>query len=312
MQQLYHQLKQFGQVKLNELLAKHTTFKIGGAAQFFVVVEDNGQMVKLLNCLSEQDVEYYILGGGSNLLFSDEPMEKVVIKVTSSKLQVSNNFIEVDAGVPLGRIVAEASKNNLSGLEWAIGIPGTVGGAVRGNAGAMGKEIANIVSKVKVWQNGEVLELNNTECDFGYRESGFKKSNQVVLSATFNLTVGDKQNIASEMQKYLQQRTGRYPAFPSAGSFFKNLNVKDWPGKIEDLPELFRERGKIPVGWLVEQVEMKGFTVGGAKVSDEHGNFIINFKEAKQTEILQVVEAVKEKVYNRFGVELEEEVEIVK
>jgi len=311
MDDLYKKLKEFGQVKLNEPLSKHTTFKIGGTAQFFVIVEETEKLIDLLNYLSGEGINYYILGGGSNLLWQDEEFEGVIIKISNFKFQISNCELIADAGVLLSKIVIEASKNNLTGMEWAIGIPGTVGGAVRGNAGAMGKEIGSVVESVKIWRNGEILELKNSECDFGYRESGFKKTNDVILSATFKLAVGEKQNIAAEMQKYLKQRTGRYPAFPSAGSFFKNLDIKNWPGKVEELPEIFRERGKVPVGYLVEQVGMKGFTLGGGKVADEHGNFIINFNEASQLDILNVVEEVKEKVYNKFGVELEPEVEII-
>lgn len=312
MQEIYNQLKQFGQVKLNEPLAKHTTFRIGGQAQFFVIVEEVDKLTKLLSFLSNEGVEYYILGGGSNLLWQDDEFEGVIIKISNIQYLISNNLIVADAGVPLGKIVNLASQNNLTGLEWAIGIPGTVGGAVRGNAGAMGKEIGNILESVKVWQNGEILELKNEACNFGYRESGFKNSSDVILSATFKLVTGDKQKIAETMQGYLKQRTGRYPAYPSAGSFFKNLDIKNWPGDINVLPELFRERGKVPVGYLVEQVGLKGLTIGGGKVSDEHGNFIINYKNATQLDILNLVEQVKEKVYNKFGVELEPEVEIVK
>jgi len=157
----------------------------------------------------------------------------------------------------------------------------------------------------------EIIELNNAECEFAYRESVFKKNSDIILRVWLKLEKGEKPEILKAVQGYLKQRTGKYPAYPSAGSFFKNIDLKDWPGDIKDLPELFRERGKVPVGWLVEQVNLKGFSVGGAKVSNEHGNFIINFAEATQSDILQLVEIVKEKVYNKFKVELEPEVEII-
>jgi UDP-N-acetylmuramate dehydrogenase len=313
MQEIYQQLKQFGHVRLNEPLSKQTTFKIGGPADFFIEVNDNGQMVKLLNWLSGEGINFYIIGGGSNMLFSDEGFRGVVIKnkIVDCKLQ-SNDTIVVSSGTLLSQVVNEALKSGLSGLEWASGIPGTVGGAVRGNAGAMGQETANGVEKVEIWQDGEVNILKANDCGFGYRESVFKKTGGVILRTWYKLVEGDKQKVLQEMQNYLKLRNGRYPKEPNAGSFFKNIPIDNWPGNIRDLPELFVERGKIPVGWLVEQVGMKGFEIGGARISNEHGNFIVNFNGASQTDILTIVEKLQEKIYNKFNVEIEPEVEIVK
>jgi len=312
MHEFYKQLKEFGHVRLNEPMSKHTTFKIGGSADFFIEVNDNDKMVKLLNCLNDEGIEYFILGGGSNLLFSDEGFRGVVIELRTKNLELrTQDTIVADSGVLLSQVVGEALKNGLSGLEWAAGIPGTVGGAVRGNAGAMGKETAVNLEKVEVWRDGEILELKAEECGFSYRGSIFKKNNDVVLRAWFKLKVGDKKEILKKMQEYLAQRKGKFPTEPNAGSFFQNIHIKKWPGKLEDLPPLFVERKKIPIGWLVEQVEMKGFTVGGAKISEQHGNFIVNFNKATQQDILTIVEVLKEKIYNKFGVEIESEVEIV-
>lgn len=311
MQEYYQKLKEFGHVRLNELLSKHTTFKIGGPADFFIEIDSNEKLIELLNFLTGEGIAYFVLGGGSNMLFSDEGFKGVVIKIKGGVCKVDNDVIVADAGVLLSSVVVEASKNSLSGMEWASGIPGTIGGAVRGNAGAMGRETASAIEKVEVWQDGEIIELENKDCGFFYRGSKFKINGGIILRAYFKLVPAEKQKIVETMTGYLKQRTGRYPNFPSAGSFFQNLNIADWPGKVSDLPELFRERGKIPVGWLVEQVEMKGYTVGGAKVSDEHGNFIINYNKATQADVLSVVEAVKEKVYNKFGIELRPEVEII-
>lgn len=312
MMEYHEELKKYGKVKLKESLAKHTTFKIGGVAHFFIEVVEEGKLVDLLNFLQSEGISYFVLGGGSNILFSDEEFEGVIIKLKTSVLKFQNDDeIVVDAGVLLSQVVTLALQNKLSGMEWGVGIPGTVGGAVRGNAGAMGKETSDCVARVKVWRDGEIFELEKSECEFGYRESTFKSNQDIILSVVFKLIPGHEQEIKEAMQTYLKQRTGRYPIFPSAGSFFKNIDVNKWSGKKEDLPAIFWERGKIPVGWLVEQAEMKGFTVGGAKVSDEHGNFIVNFSSGNQADVLAVVETVKEKVYNKFGIELESEVEII-
>ena len=312
MQELYKQLKTFGHVKLNEPLAKHTTFKIGGAADFFIEINDNEKLVALLNFVSGVGVDYFILGGGSNMLFSDDGFKGVVIKVKTIDYRLlTTDTIVADAGVLLSQIVSFAAKNSLSGLEWGVGIPGTVGGAVRGNAGAMGQETANCLEKVEMWQNGEIMEMTKEELKFSYRSSCIKSSGGVILKAFFKLVPAEKQTIMIAMTGYLKQRTGRYPAFPSAGSFFQNIDINKWPGDLKALPEIFVERKKVPVGWVVEQLNLKGFAVGGAKISDEHGNFVINYNHATQADILTLIETLKEKVYNKFGVELIPEVEII-
>ncbi|KKQ28203.1 MAG: UDP-N-acetylenolpyruvoylglucosamine reductase [Candidatus Magasanikbacteria bacterium GW2011_GWC2_37_14] len=311
MQELYKQLKEFGHVKINESLAKHTTFKIGGPADFFIEIIDNQKLIELLNFVNGAGIDYFILGGGSNMLFNDQGFKGVVIKVRTRKLITENNIIMAEAGVLLSKIVVEASKNSLSGLEWGVGIPGTVGGAVRGNAGAMGREAANCLEKIEMWQDGEVIEMTKEELKFSYRDSCIKNKGGVILKAYFKLVPAEKQTIMTAMTGYLKQRSGRYPAYPSAGSFFQNIDIAKWPGDLKALPEIFVERKKVPIGWLVEQLDMKGFAVGGAKISDEHGNFIINYKNATQTDILTLIETLKEKVYNKFGVELIPEVEII-
>ena len=196
-------------------------------------------------------------------------------------------------------------------MEWAAGVPGTVGGAVRGNAGAFGESVSDSLVSVEVYRNGEILEISNQDCEFGYRESIFKHSDDIVLSAKFKLRLGDKAEVMKKVQENISYRFGRFPAYACAGSFFKNLPLAVWPGDKKDLPEKFLQVGKIGVAWLIDQCGLKGYTVGGAKVSDEHANFIINFNHATQADVLAVVEHVKSEVYNKYEIELEEEVQIV-
>jgi len=311
MDQLYNDLKTFGQVKTNTSFSKLTTFQIGGPAQYLIKVTENDKLIRLLNYLSGEGIKYFVLGGGSNLLMPDEGIEGVTIKIETNKIETANHNIIAQAGAQLGTIVSVALKNHLSGLEWAVGIPGTIGGAVRGNAGAMGLDIAHSISQVEVWRDGEIITISKTDCEFGYRESIFKYNNSVILRAWFELKLGAKKEILDKIQGYMKQRSGRYPQFPSAGSFFKNIKMNKWPGDQNELPEIFRTRGTVPVGWIIEQLNLKGLKVGGAKISQEHGNFVINFHEAKQTDVLKLVETVKEKAYNKFRVELEPEVEII-
>jgi len=325
MDNFYQQLKNYGKVKLNEPLSKHTTFKIGGKAKFLVIVDDNDKLVSLLNYLSAEGREYFILGGGSNLLMPDEDLDSVVIKLHNTKYTtaskappgrgcggiIHNTNLELEAGVQLGTVVGLASKHSLSGVEWGIGIPGTVGGAVRGNAGAMGEAISNILEKVEIWRDGEILTLSNKECNFGYRHSVFKNNNDVILRVYLKLQSGNKQEIMALMQKNIKQRTCRIPTQPSPGCYFKNIRLEDWSGDNSDFPESFYKYGKVSAGWLIEQAGGKGLKKGDAIVSDIHSNTIINIGNATQADVLNLVEEIKEKVYNRFRVELEEEVEIV-
>ncbi|MFA6423988.1 MAG: UDP-N-acetylmuramate dehydrogenase [Candidatus Magasanikbacteria bacterium] len=311
MDQLYTELKNYGDLKTNAPFSKLTTIAIGGPAQYLVRVSDTNKFVELLNYLNGEGVNYFILGGGSNLLMPDSGLEGVTIKVQTSKIELVDNTIIAEAGAQLGAVLNLAIKNNLAGLEWAVGIPGTIGGAVRGNAGAMGLDIAHTISKVEIWRDGEVIEVQKSDCQFGYRESLFKFNKDIVLRACFELKPGDKKEMMEKVQGYMKHRAGRYPRFPSAGSFFKNIKLAKWAGDVKELPELFQQRGTVPVGWVMEQLDIKGLEVGGAKISDEHGNFIVNFQDAKQTDVLKIVEIMKEKAYNKFKIELETEVEIV-
>jgi len=311
MQELYKKLKEFGKVRLNRTMNKETTFRIGGPVFALIEVDDTEKLVKLLDFLRGENQEYFILGSGSNLLWKDDEYEGVVVKIKTKNLKVENNTIEVDAGVPLAQLVDIATQNELIGMEWGAGIPGTLGGAVRGNAGAFGGSVSDNLGIVRVYRDGEVIELNTEDCGFGYRESIFKQNTDVILSAKINLEKSDKQKILSQVQEYLKYRSGRFAPYPSAGSFFKNLPLSAWEKDKDVLPSKFLEINKIAAGWLVDEVKMRGFEVGGAKVSDEHANFIVNFNSSTQKDVLDLIEDIKVKVYNKYGIELEEEVEIV-
>jgi len=312
MDTLYQQLKNYGHVRANVLMSKYTTFRIGGSVRFLVEVSETEKFVGLLNFLSGEGVEYFVLGGGSNLLWKDEEYDGVVIKILNTKFFVQNTQIIADAGVPLALIVNAATQNSLTGMEWAAGIPGTVGAAVRGNAGAYGQDTAQDLEKVEVWRSGQVVELKKEDCGFGYRESGFKNNGDIILRAHFKLAAGDRVEILKKTQGYIAERVGKFPHFPSAGCFFKNISLDKFPGNKSQLPEKFVKVGKVGAAWLIETAGLKGYTVGGAKISDEHANFLVNFNGATQADVLTIFEKVKEEVYNKYGVELEPEVEIVK
>lgn len=315
MNELYTKLQEFGDVSINESLAKHVTFKIGGPAKFFVTVSKTERLTALLNYLSGEGIGYFVVAGGSNLLMNDKGFDGLVIKIATSlpPLMTPNGTgfdVEAEAGITLSAVVNLAAKNSLMGMVWAIGIPGTFGGAIRGNAGAMGKEIVNVLNWVDVWRNGEVMRVKPEDCGFSYRNSIFKHNGDIVLRGSVHLEPGNQQEIMEKMQANLKQR--KHTPYPSAGSFFKNVKMNKWPGDTAQLPELFVQRGTVPVGWLTESLGLRGLAVGGAKIAEEHGNYIINFDKATQADVLALVEEIKTRVYNKFGVELEPEVQIVK
>lgn len=315
MKELYKKLKNFGKVRLNELLSRHSTIKIGGTADFFVIVDSVENLVKLLRYLQDESIEYIVIGGGSNILFSEDRFEGVVIKIKNQKLKIKNNIIEAEAGAPTALLAQESIKNSLTGFEWGVGVPGTIGGAVRGNAGAMGREMKDFVEKVEVFRNGEVVELANFECEFNYRDSIFKHNDDIILKVFLKLQKSDNKDLAKKAMETIAYRNETQPKEHSSGCVFKNVIMCEITNNTKlrnvNVPDEFAKKGKIPAGWLVEQVGMKGAQAGMAKVSEKHGNFIVNLGGATASDVLALVEKIKEKVYDKFGIELEEEIQVV-
>lgn len=312
MDTLINELKKYGQVKSAQLLSRYTTIKIGGPAKYFIIVNQTDKLVDLLNFLSGEGIDYQILGGGSNVLFSDDGFAGVVIKIETSKLSVDGEVITSEAATLLSAIVQLASQNSLSGMEWASGIPGTIGGAVRGNAGAYGEDISKSIKEVEVWRDGRIVLLTLEDCEFDYRTSVFKSNNDVILGVKIILKKDDQAQIAKKINDIFFERRGKFPPYPSSGSFFKNIKISDWQGEKGELPDSFVERGMIPAGWLIEQCGLKGFKFGEAGISEKHGNFIVNYGKASSSDILFIVDKVVGEVYNKYGITLEPEVEILK
>jgi UDP-N-acetylmuramate dehydrogenase len=321
MTELYTHLKQFGKVKTNEPFAKHTTFKIGGPAEFFVSVSETEKLVDLLKYLDGEGVPYFIFGGGSNMLVSDDGFDGVVISVNSRQSTVNENVFIADAGVPTVEVAQRTMQAGLTGFEWGVGVPGTIGGAVRGNAGAMGGEMRDSVEKIEVYRNGEVFELSNEECKLDYRDSVFKHEGGVILRVHMKLDLAAPDAVLMQKaMEHLKYRNASQPqGFSSSGCIFKNVeyemkNVELLKKHFQEDSEImvqFKKVGKISAGWLVEQAEMKGKQIGNAKVSETHGNFLVNVGGATFSDVISLIEEVKEAVYTKFGIELEEEVSII-
>ena len=318
MNTLYTTLKTFGHVRLNELLSKHTTFKIGGPVDYFLTLENNQKIVEALKFLNGAGVNYFILGGGSNMLVRESGFRGVAIEVKSKKLEVENDVIVADAGCSTVEIARKSIQSSLTGFEWGVGVPGTIGGAVRGNAGAMGGEIKDVLQKVDVYKDGEVQELSNEECGFGYRQSIFKSEGGMILRVWLKLTSVSVEVAASGMKKaleHLHYRNKTQPqGFASTGCIFKNFEINSKNSEIlkqQNISQEFFEKGKISAGWLIDEAGMKGKQIGQAKVSDVHGNFVVNLGGATASDVLMLIEQIQERVYDRFQIEIEPEIQII-
>jgi len=298
-------------------LKEYTTFKIGGPARYFFVAKNKEDLKNAILWAKKKKLSFFILGGGSNVLFSDKGFNGLVIKLQNTQYEIRNTNVIAGAGVPLQKLVLEAVKKGLSGLENLVGIPGTLGGAIWGNAGAFGREIGDLVEEVKVLDVGgsklEVKKLKKEDCKFGYRNSIFKRrKNWIILEATLKLEKGNKKEIEEKIKEILKLRNEKQPLeFPSAGSVFKNVPIEKVPKKIQ---EKFKEKiknGFLPAGVLIEAVGLKGFQIGGAKISEKHANFIVNTGEAKARDVLELIELIKKRVKKKFKIELKEEIVLV-
>ncbi len=306
-------------IQKNILLAPYTTFKIGGEARYFCEAENIGDIQELCKWAKNEKVSILVLGGGSNVLISDKGFGGLVIKIRSTKLEIRNSEIFAEAGAPLAKLVAEATKNNLTGLEWAIGIPGTIGGAINGNSGAFGKSISDVLEEVKVLDISalKIRIFKKDQCEFGYRNSIFKHNQDlVILSAILRLNKGEKEEMQKIIKDYTKQRIESNPAGRSAGCFFKNIEwqeVGDKEKLIKKFPELnkFSEKPKISVGFLIEQVGLKGKKIGGAVISEKHAAFIINSGKATADDVINLSNLIKQKVSERYRLNLKEEAVIV-
>ena len=280
-------------VLLNEPMKKHTTFRSGGEAELYINVLSSENLVELIKYLKEHNIEYIVLGRGSNVLVKDGGIDSVVISTSMMKnLSVKDNIIEADAGVSLALIANEALKNELEGFEFASCIPGSLGGGVFMTAGAHGGELKDVLVDVTVFDGKDIKVLLPDELDLSYRHSNVEEKGYVVLSARIKLGKGDTEKIKNKMAENKEYRVNAQPMEPSAGSTFK------------------RPEGYIAAK-LIDDAGLKGFHVGDAYVSEKHAGFIVNKNKAKSRDILEVIDYVKKEVYNKYNVMLEEEVRII-
>ncbi|WP_078554842.1 UDP-N-acetylmuramate dehydrogenase [Bacillus alkalicellulosilyticus] len=285
-----------GTVLENEPLANHTTWKIGGPADVMVEPDSIVDLQAIMTFLQEEKIPWRAIGRGSNLLVSDKGIRGVVIKLGEnlSELTVDGEEITVGGGYSLIKLATVISKQGLSGLEFAGGIPGSVGGAVFMNAGAHGSDISKILKRAHIlYEDGTMRWIENEDMAFSYRTSRLQKEKGICIEAVFQLKAGDREKIKEELQHNKDYRRKSQPwNFPCAGSVFRN-----------PLPNY--------AGQLIEKANLKGHQIGGAQVSDMHGNFIVNVKDATAEDVLQLIQHIKDTVKNKFDVKMETEVEII-
>ena len=280
-------------VFVNEAMASHTTFKIGGPADYFVKPETVEELAAVLKLCKEEEVPYFILGNGSNLLVGDKGFRGVVIQLYKNfdGMTIEGTTVTAKAGAMLVRVAKESGKAGLTGLEFASGIPGTIGGAMVMNAGAYGGEMKDVVTSVTVLtKDGEIKKLSGEEMNFRYRGSVVEDEDYIVLEAVMELKEGNLEEIQARMAELTVQRKTKQPIeFPSAGSTFK------------------RPEGYF-AGKLIQDAGLRGFQVGGAQVSEKHCGFVINAGGATAADVMSLMQQVSDKVNEEFGVTLEPEV----
>lgn len=285
-------------IYINEEMKKYTSFKIGGPAECLIKIESVDQIKEVYKIAKDFNIPLTIIGNGSNILVSDKGIKGIVLKIEIKKLEIQENNEKVNvivgSGEKLGIMAQKFLNQEIEGFEFAAGIPGTIGGAIRMNAGAHGKEMKDIVKTVTyIDREGNIKKINNSEAEFKYRNSIFSHKDYVIIEAELKLQKGNKEEILAKMQEYANFRKEKQPLeFPSAGSTFK---------RGEDFI----------TARLIDECGLKGYQIGDAQISEKHAGFIINKGNATAEDVMKLIEYTKEQIYNKFGKRIETEIEIL-
>ncbi len=283
------------QVYKKEPMSKHTSFKIGGNADYLIKIKSEEELKNCLQIAMEHKIPYFVLGNGTNLLVREGGIRGIVLKIEQKEYAIEKKenfaYLTAKAGITLANLAWIALENNLTGLEEMSGIPGTLGGAIKMNAGAYGREMKDVVVSSKCMDSrGKIQELNLEEHKFSYRKSAFEKNGLILLETKLKLFYGNQVEIQQKMEEYKEKRRQKQPLeFPNAGSTFKRI-------------------GQIPTAKLIEDAGLKGYSIGGAEVSTKHAGFIINKGNATSHDVLKLIEYVQKKVKEKFEQEIELEI----
>ena len=288
--------RHLGKVLVNEKICNYTTYRVGGKVRAICYPKGEEELIELVKLLKDKKIKYFTLGNGSNVLFSDKLYDGIIIKLDNfNKISINDNIIKVGAGYPLIKLSNDAMRNSLVGLEFASGIPGTVGGGIFMNAGAYGEDMSKIVESVRVLTSDlKIKTLTNKQMKFSYRTSMLQDHlDYVCIGATLKLNYGQKEEIETIMTERRKQRRSTQPlTLPSAGSVFRN------PAGMY-------------AGKLIEDMGLKGFTVGKAMVSDKHANFIVNMGNAKASDIKKIIDVIKQKALIKYNIRLHVEQRLI-
>lgn len=288
-------------IKYEEQMNLHTSFKVGGIADIFIIANTINEIKDVLKISRENNIPLKVIGNGSNLLVKDKGFRGIILKINLQEISITQNeesenecLVKVQAGIPLGKLAQILCNNEIGGFEFASGIPGTIGGAIKMNAGAYGYEFKDIIQNVTYLNSeNEIIKVQNNECNFSYRHSFFSENNSIILECTLKLYKEKKENIKQKLEENLQKRKEKQPIeYPSAGSTFK--------------------RGEDYItAKLIDECGLKGYTIGGAQISEKHAGFVINKNNATAEEIINLIEYTKEIVYQKTGKKIELEIEII-
>ena len=286
-------------IKQNEPMSKHTSFKIGGPAEFFIKILSIEELQKILEFAKKEKIKITILGNGSNILVADKGIQGIVIKTNLKEITIKNkkqNKVEIttDDAVPIGMLAQKLLKQEITGFEEISGIPGTIGGAILMNAGAHGKEMKDIITEITaIDYNGQLHTFTNEQAEFTYRNSIFSSGKYIILQAKMMLEKGNTKDIKDKMDEYAQYRKDKQPIeYPSAGSTFKRGD-------------------NFITAKLIDEAGLKGYSIGGAKISEKHAGFIINTGGATAQNVLDLAKYVTDKVYEKFGKKIEFEIKVL-
>jgi len=307
-------------IKKNVSLSDFSTFKIGGQAKYLVEIETLTDLQEIFQWIKENKIDWFLISGGSNVLINDAGYSGIVIVAKNKDLKLKGERIECGAGLDLSRIVTLATSEQLSGMEWAAGIPGSVGGAIRGNAGAYGGAMSDVIELVQAYNiKKNSLEIfSNKDCNFDYRESIFKnpslQKSYIIWGATIKLVKGNLAEIQNKIFQYIEKRKSNQPNLPSAGCVFKNIIANDLRDMNIDLyKRALNEKkikgGKVPTAWVIDLLDVKGKKIGGAKISLEHANFIVNSGKATSEDVVMMISYLKQQVRSKYKIQLQEEIE---
>lgn len=305
----------FKNIELNKSLKELTTFKVGGNAKYFLESSDINELQSCIRYCNKNNIDFLVLGWGSNVLISDSGFNGLIIKIKNNDIKLENNIFYVGAGTMLNSFLQFSLDSGYVGAEFLAGIPGTIGGAIYGNAGVYNTNICDIVESVLcVSNNGEIQEIEKQDCKFDYRNSIFKQNKYIIFSAKIILTTGDVESARTIIEKNITERNSKQPLeYPSAGSFFKNVKLnEEIRNNFKDLDiSIFEKSGIIPAGFLIERVGLKGLGFGGASVSEKHANFLINYKDATAGDIYNLSKKIEDIVFEKYKIKLEPEVQFI-